>query len=163
MKYLLLLLLVGCYSVKKAERDIDKIQRKHPEVLAKKSVLLYPVRQYTDSVKFVKYIDSINEIIDSHIVTIADTIFDTINCNKVKKELRNSYAFIKGLQDNLNNIPYVVERVEDSAKIYLCQSEYSKLSVDRDKYRKRCELFKTLMIWILVLLILSLIGHIIKR
>ena len=163
MRYLLLLLLVGCYSVKKAEKDINKIQQKHPEVLAKKSAELFPIRHYTDSSKFVKYIDSINEIIDSQIVTLTDTIYDTINCNKVKKELKNSYKFIKGLQENLNNIPVIVEKVEDSAKIFLCQSEYSKLVIDRDKYRKRCELFKTFMIWILVCLILSLIGHIIKR
>lgn len=165
MRYIFLLLLVGCYTAKKAEKDINKIQEKHPQVLAKKAASLYPIKYHIDSSEFVNYLEQINIKIDSMLVK--DTIIDTIkfypSCEKVKKELRNSYKFIKGLQQTLNNIPQVIEYREDSAKIYLCQSEYNKLSKDRDKYRNRYELFKTICIWILVFLILSLIGHIIKR
>lgn len=165
MRYLFLLLLVGCYTAKKAEKDINKIQEKHPEVLAKKAASLYPIKNHIDSSEFVNYLEQINMKIDS--ILVKDTIIDTIkfnpDCIKIKKELRNSYKFIKGLQETMNNIPQIIEYKEDSAKIYLCQSEYNKLSKDRDKYRSKCELFKTLMIWILIFLILSLIGHIIKR
>lgn len=165
MRYIFLLLLVGCYTAKKAEKDINKIQRKHPEVLAKKATLLFPTIRKTDSSEFVNYLEQINVKIDSQLVKINDTVIHNINpeCVKIKKELRNSYKFIKGLQETMNNIPQVIEYREDSAKIYLCQSEYNKLSKDRDKYRNKCEFFKTLCIWILVFLILSLIGHIIKR
>jgi hypothetical protein len=37
-----LLLLGGCYTAKKADKAIDKAQRNHPEVVAKKARSLYP-------------------------------------------------------------------------------------------------------------------------
>ena len=88
MKYLIIsILLVSCYTAKKAERQINKAQIYHPEVVAAKSALWYPcvpLSITTDSTAYkewLKKIDSLNGIIP-----IRDTIIDTLWLDKVCPE-----------------------------------------------------------------------------
>lgn len=144
MRILLLLLLCSCYTAKKAEKDLDKVQRNHPEVLAKRSSLLYPVTQRADSQNVIIWRDSV--------LNYFSTINDT-NCVKIVKQIK--YKVLES--------PIVTIYREDSAKIYGYMNQYSKAIFERDKYKDRFELLKTLIIFLLLLLIISLIVHIIKR
>ena len=173
MRYLyLLLLFASCYSAKQAEKDIDKAQAKFPEVVAKKSSQYYPCGwmvvelDSTEKIKWSTYVDSINNVIYRYKIDTIVEIKDCTESNKMlKKKIKEQSEFIDGLQFALNNVP-VIEKyvvVQDSAKMKLKQFEIDNLNSLVVKNQKTLNQRTSILIWALILFIVSLILHIIRK
>ena len=148
---LTLLLLGGCYTAKKADKAIDKAQRNHPEVVAKKMIQFYPNRTVRIDTAWQLH-DTIIEIPCPEVPIIVDTVtlIDTV-------KLTNRVTIPVRVQ-----LPQrvVTKYIEDSAKIYVLNSELATYSSkiqrleqqladtteSRNKWRKWC-----LITWVLVM------------
>ena len=147
---LTLLLLGGCYTAKKADKAIDKAQRNYPEVVAKKARSLYPCTTVRIDTAWQLH-DTIIEIPCPEVPIIVDTVTltDTIKLtNRVTVPVRVQ------LPQRV-----VTKYVEDSAKIYVLNSELATYSSkvqrleqqltdtteSRNKWRKWC-----FITWVLV-------------
>lgn len=173
MRYLFILLFfASCYTAKKAEKDIDKAQEKYPEVMAKKSSQYYPCGwlvmelDSTEKVKWSTFVDSINGVIYKY---KTDTIVEVKDCTEsnklLKKKIKEQSEFIDGLQFALNNVP-VIEKyvlVQDSAKMKLKQFEIDNLNKEILGNRKSFNQRTSMLIWALILFIISLIAHILRK
>jgi hypothetical protein len=148
MRYLLTILIFGlisCYTPRKAERQIDKAFDNYPEIVANKAAKVFPVK--ADSIAYTEWKYSI----DSVISTISDTI--TEHCPDVKKQV----TIIR--EKLLKPSPvYIV----DSAVIYRYQSLISKADQDRDKYKKRSEIYFKAGALIIIGLLLFCIAYLLK-
>jgi len=160
MRYLVLVIfLMGCYSQKKASRQLTKVDAHYPELVAKKAELLYPTKITTDSVYLVKWRDSIIDIIIKEIDTLRliDTIYT--NCDIYKTRTNN---LLEKLKLSYKTIPSKIVTITDSAKNYLYQSKINSLEINVNKYRLKYESWLKVTICILILLIISLIVHILR-
>jgi len=153
MKYLLIILFCyGCYLPKRAERQLNKVQNKYPELLAKKSIELYPIKQRIDSVEFVKWKDSIIYVLSTTNDTINNINFDTINnCTQFKKRLSIANELLKR-----KVIPSKIVYIEDSSKIFILNNELQKSNAARDKYMAKYLFWIKFSICILIILVLLL-------
>lgn len=167
MKYLFILLFfASCYTAKQAEKDIDKAQEKFPEVMAKKSLEFYPCGIElikTDTIEKIKwntYVDSIKEVIYKF---KTDTIVK--DCSQLKKKIKEQSEFIDGLQFALNNVPIIEKYVliQDSAKLKLKQVEIDNLNKEILSNRKSFNQRTSMLIWALILFIVSLVAHILRK
>ena len=157
MKYLLLIFICyGCYLPKKAERQLNKVEKYYPELVAKKSKELYPVTERIDSVEFVKWKDSISYVITSTSDTFINYHVDTNNYGgKYERRLKSLILLLK-------NAPAKIVYLEDSAKIYLINSELKKSNIEKSKYEKKYLFWIQFSICILILLVLLLAALLFK-
>lgn len=148
MRYLLTILIFGlisCYTPKKAERQIDKAFDNYPEIVANKAAKVFPVK--ADTIAYTEWKYSIDSVIN----TIHDTIIE--RC----PELQSKVKVIREKVIKPSPV-YIV----DSAIIYRYQSLISKAEQDRDKYKKRSELFFKSGALIIILLLLFCIAYLLK-
>jgi PBP1b-binding outer membrane lipoprotein LpoB len=167
VKYLFILFFFSsCYTAKQAEKDIDKAQEKFPEVVAKKSLEYYPCGIElikTDTIEKIKwntYVDSIKEVVYRF---KTDTIIN--DCSQLKKKIKQQSEFIDGLQFALNNVPIIEKYViiNDSAKLKLKQVEIENLNNEILSNRKSFNQRTSMLIWALILFIVSLIAHLLRK
>jgi len=153
MRYLLIILFCyGCYLPKRAERQLDKIQSKYPQLLAKKSAELYPIKQRIDSVEFVKWKDSIIYVLSTTNDTINNINFDTINnCIKLEKRLSIANELLRR-----KVIPSKIVYIEDSSKIFILNNELQKSNAAKDRYMGKYLFWVKFSICILIILVLLL-------
>ena len=159
MKYLLIILFCyGCYLPKKAERQLNKVQSNYPELLAKKSVELYPIKERIDSVEFVKWKDSIIYVLSTTSDTITNISIDTISdCSQFEKRLKIANELLRR-----KSIPSKIVYIEDSSKIFILNNELQKLNTARDKYMAKYLFWVKFSICILIILVLLLAILLIK-
>ena len=160
MKYLVLVIfLMGCYSQKKASRQLTKVDAHYPALVARKAELLYPAKITTDSVYLVKWRDSIIDIIIKEIDTLRliDTIYT--NCDIYKTRTNN---LLEKLKLSYKTIPPKIVTITDSAQNYLYQSKINSLEINVNKYRLKYESWLKVTICILILLIISLVVQILR-
>jgi len=159
MRYLLIILLLwSCYLPKRAERQLDKVQSKYPELLAKKSAELYPIKQRIDSVEFVKWKDSIIYVLSTTSDTITNISIDTISdCTQLKKRLSIANELLRR-----KVIPSKIAYIEDSSKIFILNKELQKSNVARDKYMSKYLFWIKFSVCILIILVLLLAILLIK-
>lgn len=173
MRYLFILFFfASCYTAKQAEKDIDKAQAKFPEVVAKKSSQYYPCgwlvmdMDSSEKVKWSTFVDSINNVIYRYKIDTIVEVKDCTESNKLlKKKIKEQSEFIDGLQLALNNVP-VIEKyvlIQDSAKMKLKQVEIDNLNSLVVKNEKTLNQRTSILIWALILFIVSLILHIIRK
>lgn len=176
MKYLFILLLfVGCYTDKQAQRDLIEAQLKKPNVVADFVSKNYPcdtIKGKIDTiekVKWIRIVDSANRKIIIFRDTIKKIVYDTIiskdkRCEDRIKELKASLLdaelFIEGLQQTLNmQVPYVTQYVtiKDTAQILSKEYEIKKLKSELDNANsKRFNMFNWLVALLLIILLLIL-------
>jgi lysozyme family protein len=180
MKYLLIiLLLASCYSVKKAENQIDKVYNNYPEVVAKKTSIWFPCGatiqsiDSTDLNNYIKQVDSLNSVVNSL------TIFDTLPEIIYTKDCKEYKAIIDSLQARINKAKQVIIKIKtiaskpaivtktilisDTAKLYFLNSEIVKYRELADKYEGKYQFWLKVCLWGLIALIISLIINFIKR
>lgn len=154
---LFLFFLVGCYSPKKAEKQINKAQLNFPEVLAKKSSELYPCKPKkagSDSTKYKTIIKKIKQI-DTAYFYSTDTIckLDTVliekNCTKVLYKYREILKDIPAVHDTVT--------ITDEAGMISLQYQLKQASVNSDEYKVKY--FKSLWfnIWLLIAIVALLL------
>jgi len=159
MKYLLIILLCyGCYLPKRAERQLNKVQNKYPELLAKKSIELYPIKERIDSIEFVKWKDSIIYVLSTTSDTITNFSIDTIsNCTQLKKRLSIANELLRR-----KVIPSKIVYIEDSSKIFILNNELQKSNVARDRYMGKYLFWIKFSVCILIILVLLLVLLLIR-
>ena len=148
MRYLLTILIIGlisCYTPKKAERQIDKAFDNYPEIVANKAAKVFPVK--ADTIAYTEWKYSIDSVIN----TIHDTTIE--RCPEVK----NKVNVIREKVIKPSPV-YIV----DSAVIYRYQSLISKAEQDRDKYKKRSEIYFKAGALIIIGLLLFCIAYLLK-
>jgi cell fate (sporulation/competence/biofilm development) regulator YmcA (YheA/YmcA/DUF963 family) len=164
MRYVfLLLILTGCYTSKKAEKDINKAQLSYPEIVAKKCSEIYPCKiepVRIDSFEITRWllrVDSINTI-----EQIVDTITYVTDCNPLKQKLKDANKLIDYLKKTLNEpvpVEYRFIEITDTAKLFHLNSMIEKYRSDKDKYQQKYQDFLKLSIWLIVILCISLLYN----
>jgi hypothetical protein len=149
---ILLLLLSGCYSAKKAERQMNKAQINFPEVVATKSALWYPcipIRTTSDSNQYKSWFDTINVLNDLRIDTIYQT--DTIQLLKYNQRLVYKYRNI------YKTLPVIHDTIVKQSMAE--QTIIQQLIADREKAHKKYDNSTKLNIWLLIALLISIFAH----
>lgn len=108
---LFLLLLVGCLTPKKADRQLLNIAAKYPEKIAKKSSIMFPIRERTDTIENTEY---------DFIEVLCDTFWNI-------GERRDTVILTKKVQVPSKTIT-ITHTVEDQAAIHAMQNEISRLN-----------------------------------
>jgi hypothetical protein len=153
---ILLLLLSGCYSAKKAERQMNKAQINFPEVVATKSALWYPcipIKTTSDSSQYKYWFDTINVLNDLRIDTIYQT--DTIQLLKYNQRLVYKYRNI------YKTLPVIHDTIVKQSMAE--QTIIQQLIADREKAHKKYENSTKLNIWLLIALLISIIVHFFRK
>jgi hypothetical protein len=151
--------LYGCYGPRKAAKELNKVEKSYPSMLAEKAKQLYPCIGKTDSFYLVKWRDSIITVIDTEIDTIntIDTIFT--DCSAYKARVK---ALLISLKKSYTTAPAKIITVTDSSKNYLYQSKINDLEARVNKYRTKYETWIKISACILGLLVISLVAYIVK-
>lgn len=152
------LFLFGCYTQRKASKQMDEAKIKYPEIAAEKCAAWYPVipiQVIRDSNSYREWISKIDSF-SQQIVTHYDTIFshDTIikNTHKLTNEIITKYnTFMKEMPPVHDTI-----KILDAAK----QADLeAKLKAKETKLTESYTLMnKTLIIGLILLLILFIIS-----
>lgn len=108
---LFLLLLVGCLTPKKADRQLLNIAAKYPQKVAKKCTDTYPVKERTDTIENTEY---------DFIEVLCDTFLNI-------GEKRDTIVLTKKVQVPSKTIT-ITHTVEDQAAIHSMQNEISQLN-----------------------------------
>lgn len=143
----------GCYTPKKAQRKLDKAFEKQPDVVAKFSAKIFPVK--SDTIEYVKWRTEIDSIISEivNIDTITDTISNTVYKTKIKR--------VEIIRDRIKSAPPVY-RI-DSAQIFNYRRIIDDVTKSRDKYKKRADLYFKIGTCILILLLLFCLYYFIRN
>ena len=153
---ILLLLLSGCYSVKKAERQMNKAQINYPEVVATKSALWYPcipIKTTSDSSQYKSWFDTIKVLNDLRIDTIYQA--DTIELLKYNQRLVYIYRNI------YKNLPVIHDTIvkQSMAERTIIEQMIS----EREQAHKKYDNSTKLNLWLLMALLISIIAHFFRK
>lgn len=152
------LFLFGCYTQRKASKQMDEAKIKYPEIAAEKCAAWYPVipiQVIRDSNSYREWISKIDSF-SQQIVTHYDTIvsYDTIvkNTHNLTKEIITKYnTFMKEMPPIHDTI-----KILDAAKQVDLEA---KLKAKETKFTESYTLMnKTLIIGLILLLILFIIS-----
>jgi hypothetical protein len=147
---LFLFFLVGCYSPKKAEKQINKAQLNFPEVLAKKSKELYPCKPQkggSDSSRYKTIIKKIKQIDTAYFYTTdtvcrLDTVLIEKNCTKVLYKYREILKELPAVHDTINI-------TDESAVTSLTYQLQNSVAI-ADKYKQKYTKSLWFSIWLLI-------------
>jgi hypothetical protein len=128
MRYLILLVfLYGCYTAKDAQKDLNKVQEKHPQELAKVCKDKYPcLPKKTDTVEKVYY--DLIEVECPEVYIERDTFIskDTIYVKVLKTLPRKEIIVTKYIKDS-------AELQVALNQLAVCKQETEKLKADNDR------------------------------
>ena len=149
MRYLLLIILLwGCYTPKKAAKDFDKAYDRHPEVVARKAAKLFPVK--SDSVELTKWRLQVDSI-------FADPIIEVETC---QDSLIEKDKLITKIRYKVKTMP-AIYRV-DSAYIYTNEKELQRNIKAREAAERKAEIYFKILACILIAILLFCVGYFIK-
>lgn len=168
-KYLVIFLLIflsGCYTQKKAEKQVNKAQLNHPIVVAKLAAKYYPpiLVTTTDSAAYKKYLEQIDELNRFYESMAERVVYDTVpgeievwedstrvlqltkTVKSLNGKLQAAYANVAALTEKAKSVPPVVKETtqQDSAKNTYYQEQIAVLTVQRDKVTKKLSDWKTI-------------------
>lgn len=153
----LLNLLPGCYTAKKADKQISKALSHYPEKVAKIARNAFPcVETKADTIAIYK--DSLIEIDcpDNYQDVIHDTIIQKSVTNKVVKVPIN--LPVKTI--------YITKIIEDSAEIFLLNERAAEINrqlndekIRADKYQAKSERRGKLIIWLFIILAIVAVAE----
>lgn len=159
--FILLFLLASCYSVKKANKQLNKAQEIYPEATAKKCTLWYPCEQFkavSDSSQYklwIQQVDSLNELkIDTLIK------FDTVVNIRLVKDCQK---LVIKYRDIIRKYPIIHDTIYkiDNAKLISITIERNNALIERAKYEVKYKVFLKISFWLLLFLIL-IIAYVTK-
>lgn len=132
MKKTLLLLTIlfsSCYSLQKAKKDLLKIESKHPQLIPKRCIEKYPVKEkIVEKTKFIK----------GETITKTDTL--TIDCDEIVKDtIKENKVKIKYLNKFRTDTIYkkVIVEKEVTAKIDLLNVKLNKEKIKNTKLEEQ--------------------------
>ena len=160
LKYLLFLSIffTGCYSEKKASKQLNKVSIEYPVLISQKCGELFKPIVTKDTQIVTEYINRIDTFLSNSTETII--VNDTIkkDCSKSVKDLalklQNANRFIHVLQSDLvKNPPYIVKNIIDTSKVFSLTKERDNALKDKEDYRTRTEVMNKVCIWLLIIII----------
>jgi len=164
-KLFILLLLSGCYTAKKADKQVIKAQLYHPEVVAKKSAMWYPCKPSvttSDSAAYKEWQQQLEELNAFYASIMPDSVYvyeavkDTVLVEKIKQ--------VKNTIVKLQRLPAIHDTIVkiDSAGNYLKQQEINTCTVNFQELDKKHDDLKDLLIWLIIALAVSTIINILQ-
>jgi len=149
MKYLVLVFfLYGCYTPKKAEMHLDKVNENYPEKIAELCSKQYPVRLKHDTVTEVYY-DLIEVECPEY---VQETVHDTVTYRDT--------IFTKVIKSLPSKVVTITKVVEDSAKIKVLMAALDK---EKGKVVLIEKKVKDRFLWVLLAIIGILTFILIKK
>lgn len=160
--------IVGCYSVKKATKDLNKAHDRYPEVVAKKTSEWYPcipLQTKSDSSQYKQWLrsfDSISALYFGAISQLPDTfnieIHDTIREKCLDKKTIMKYREV------LKNMPAIHDTIYklDSSRNFVVAKQKEDCEQDRLSIMKKYLRYKDYLLWALFIMFLSIIFNIIQ-
>lgn len=160
---LILWALSGCYSIKKAEQQVNRAAVSYPVLLAKKARSLFPcdtsstvTMTSSDSLGYQSVIDQLIEEINRLSGALGDTVIIAIpgdtTCTAEMAIIRSLRKQIADLKPKIIRLPPIHDTVRirtsviDQAAVQVCQSELSKVIAafepvmgERDKWKKKAK------------------------
>lgn len=124
MRYLLILILIGCYTPKQASREARKAMRVYPAVVAELCAENFPIRIVkTDTLIYENIVEI--ECPDSTIITNIINSNDTIRIVETRKE--KVYVEVPGVR------VVIKEQILDSASLKSCELKADAVKTEKDK------------------------------
>lgn len=160
MKYLLFLSIffTGCYSEKKASKQLNKVSIEYPVLISNKCAKLFKPIVTKDTAIITEYINRIDTFLsintDTLIVNDTIKIQSSKNVKELVLKLQNANRFIQVLKDDLRkNPPYIVKNIIDTSKVFSLTKERDLALRDKEDYRTRTEVMNKVCIWLLIIII----------
>ncbi len=164
-KLFIILLLSGCYTAKKADKQVTKAQLYHPEVVAKKAALWYPCKPIStgiDSSEYKEWLLQMEELNNFYASIIPDSVHtyevikDTVLIEKIKQVQKEIIR--------MKSSPPVVKTITllDSAGNYTKQQNIDRLQKAYDVEDKKNGDLKEVLLWLVIALAVSVIINIIQ-
>jgi hypothetical protein len=181
MKRILLLpliLIVGCYTHKKAEKQLDKAKDKYPVLVALKTSEWYPCKEVeikTDSSAYKKWLASLDSILNKgeDTVHITDTLeITTQECTAYKNkiiaissQLTKAKQTINLIRSRVINPPAIHDTIIklDSTQIVILSEKLKQSEAEKEKHEKKHGFWFKFGISFLVAFLISLIFNILKH
>ncbi|CAB5218801.1 hypothetical protein UFOVP215_18 [uncultured Caudovirales phage] len=159
--------LSSCFTEQKANKQLNKIEKSYPSVLADRYSELFPPKVIIDSLKITDFILRIDTFlsINTDTLLVNNEVFKTDSAivnkyNKLVIKLNSANSFIEQLKTDLRkNPPYIIKTIIDSSKVFALTIERNQALKDKEKYHNRYDVFMTICIWLLIFLII-LISYI---
>lgn len=149
----LLIVAAGCYTPKKADKQLAKAMSEYPEKVAGVCKKEYPCKPgKTDTLEKVYY--DLIEVECPEYPIIYDTIIDTIT--KVKDKIK--YVTVKVPSKETIITKYII----DSALVKVYQSKYEECKKEADKWKYKVKSRMT-WIWALIALVILLAAWLILK
>jgi hypothetical protein len=181
MKRILLLpliLIIGCYSPKKAEKQLDKAKDKYPALVAQKTSNWFPckeVKVVTDSSAYKRWLASLDSLFNrgTDTVVIVDS-FETIStdCSKYKENLiaissllNKANHTIRLIRNKTINPPAIHDTIIklDSTQIVILSDKLNTSEKERQEQESKRNFWFKFGISFLVAFLISLIFNILKH
>jgi len=168
-KYIYLsLVIVGCYNVKKATKQLNKANDNYPEIVAKKTAEWYPCIPYdhkTDSSEYklwLKSFDSINNLYLGSLSLAPAVLYSEVHDTIVGKCL-DKKAIIQ-YKEVIKRMPPIHDTIYkiDSSKNFIVAKEKKDCEADRLDILKKYLKFKSYLIWLLIALCMSMCLNLIQ-
>lgn len=176
-KIIFLLFFIGCYSPKKADRQLDKAVSKYPSLVASKCSKLYPCKELkivSDSSAYKKWMTSLDSLFDrgTDTIVVIDS-FETIStdCSTYKKDLiaissqlNKANNTIRLIKNKITIAPAVHDTVIklDSAQIVILSEKLSVSEKEKEKEEKKHNFWFKFGVTFLVAFLISFIFNIFK-
>jgi hypothetical protein len=151
--FLLCVVVSSCYTILKANDQLNKAQINYPELVAKKSAEWYPCKTgkiISDSSEYIRWVEQINAI-----DTIYNTLVDTLIVSKDCPKALIKYKYL------LKQLPSIHDTI-----IIESTSKQSALQLQLDAKIKECDKVKghyISSIWFIVVVLLLLIISILIK
>jgi len=147
----LLLSLVGCYSLKKATKQVRKANDTYPEMVAKFLQKEYPCIEKKSDTTLI-YDTTYQVKIDTFLIETPIISFDTV----IKKDtiLRQSKERVITITKT------IVKKIEDSSKLLIASNQLNLVNKKLEKFITKSESKSEWIKWILIILCISIIFNI---
>ena len=161
-KYILLLFLfTSCYSVKIANKQLNKAHETYPEATAKKCALWYPCEPFkavSDSSEYKLWIQQVDSLNQLKIDTLIK--FDTLVKYSLITDCQN---IVTKYRDIIRKYPIIHDTIYkiDNAKLISMTIERDNALIDKAKYEVKYKVFLKISFWLLLFLIL-IIAYVTK-
>lgn len=162
-------LLSSCYTQQKAINQLNKVQERYPEQVAKQSALWYPckpIKAISDSSKYKVWkskLDALNSLkIDSILITDTCYLFDTIvknklvtDCDRIVTKYREIIKLLPTIHDTIIQI--------DSANVFTLTYERDVALLDKSKMEVRYKVFRKISIFLFLFVVALLLLYASKQ
>lgn len=156
MKYLFaILILSSCYSAKKAEKQLNKAITEFPAMAAEKTRDRFPCITTAETIRT----DTVYELMEvecpeNEFKTVYSRITDTLYKDRVTVlKQGKQVVYVPGKSTTVTKV------IEDSAKIYLAEDKVKSLQAVVSELEAKNSGKRSLIWWLIILLILSIGGN----